>query len=423
MRGKGKIAALLVFLFLLPAYTYAASGISGRSSHVESRKYVPITVYYKKIGPNNTAPSYGNVSNQISEMAVVTDKDKGYRVSLQIGTYSALDVVQIVRPEKSEEVLEQGATKIPFGSFNTSEVLEELCDNAGIEVNEDANQYYLSEKEVEVSSYRDALDTALVSFDVPDLETPIIVKTFSKKNQSDYGCEIIKLNGNKMFEAAELTKKTPEAYWSGWMTGDDATMTEELFFRSSLPIDENHFFARAFDADNVQIRNEENSKYTVSIPVNSLTDEDEIVSIETAIKRPAESQDGSSMEDDCDDGFGNNTAELYDYWAIYQEAEIENGNLILSYDSIEDMAMGRIFRVTTVGDQEANEEELDEAYQVHHYASLYLKPKSNEKKSVTDDDTGISFTYWSDDYDNGSTFSAKNENRYLLLFTGTQNHL
>ena len=74
------------------------------------------------------------------------------------------------------------------------------------------------------------------------------------------------------------------------------------------------------------------------------------------------------------------------------------------------MAMGIALRVTTAETEEANIG-MDEASQEYWFSSLYITPKKNENQQITVTDGDVKFTYWDNDFPEGSQFTADEVNR------------
>lgn len=399
MKNKQWFIFIFVVLLLVPMYSFATTKNANNiqnTSETSLESYVPIKISNGKLD-NVGFSAYSHYRNQIGEMAKLQEEDDGYRISIKIGTYSCLDLIQIIKPEKSNEVLDIGLNKFPLGSYNKKEEFEDI-----LTFDETVNEYYLPEEEVTIESYNHEKDTGLISFHIPDLNTPLILRTYSAEGDYFAINQVLQISENDIFQFNEITE-TEDSFNALWMgyTGNTPTVNAELASRNGTVTNGSNLFDIGFDKD-VTVKRTADGSIQVNIKVNTLEGNNKIQKIEIDKKHPTESKDDTLFLD-----FGDI---LNDYWAEYEEVPIQNGSITLTYTSFEDMAMGIALRVTTAETEEANIG-MDEASQEYWFSSLYITPKKNENQQITVTDGDVKFTYWDNDFPEGSQFTADEVNR------------
>lgn len=409
MRGKKFLIWILVLLFLIPAYVYATPSQTGRSIS-SGTLYAPVKIWNNK--KNKTTWTDSSFRNQIGEMVQLEKTDDGYDMSFFIGSYSKLQFIQIATQDVSNTICSQSKTfhqKLSIGTFNLP---EGWTAPSSYTVSEDANKNYYPDSEVKKELYNESMDIGKITVHITDLSKQIIVVTSPTAQYKDANLvsySALNIDTSNIFSFGEqLDTQSMESIWMGSMVDKLRSASK----RQGMKTSDTSIFNLNFDNQNISVI-QNNSEYQVMIPLKTVEGDDHIESIEVAESRSSLETTDTSMDDAAH--------RLNDYWANYKKAEIEGNKLILTYSSIEDLALGKIIRITTTSDKTANDSAEPEGDYKYHIASIYIKPitKVNEKKSITDPETGITMQYWSNDYGDGSTFSVKNENSYFPTETVT----
>lgn len=387
MSIKKWCALALAALMILPAYSYAAPSSSGSSTSSlseEEQHFVPVTISNGKV--NSTSFATTVYRNQIGEMAIVQEAEEGYKLSLKIGTLSELDMVQVVKQEKTEEVLELGVGNVDLGQAG---VPEDLKSSTAFSASEEANEYYLSTDEITLESYETDLDTGLLTIPIEDLETPIIVRTFSTTSNILRN-QVVEMVTEDLFDTEEVSTEVTawDKLWMGWAKDKANTAATRTGKRTDGT---STIFDTGF-ASQVQVQKQEDGRIKVVLGVNEVEGTTHIEKIEIAASRPSSSFDFTGKEKYL----------LNDYWANYNEVAIEDGTITLYYDSFEQMAMGTMFRITTTANVSSNAGKTEDKCK-YNVASLYLVPRlePNVKQEATFGD--VTVTYWSKDYPEGNS--------------------
>ncbi len=398
MRGKKFLIWILVLLFMIPTGIYAAPGLTGRS--VSSGKYyAPVKVQNGKLN-NYTWSGFTTYRNQISEMVSYEKSGSGYDLSFYIGSYDSLDLIQIVKQDFSKALLDNGAIdkNLALGDYNLPENWK--CPN-NYQVSEDVNALYYDDASVKKELLDADMNRGRITVHITDVNTPLIVRTWSSKYNSIISEQILTIDTEDAFSLENWTDTTVmESIWMGTVSGKSVTYGNT---RLSKKTDGTSIFDTGFQNDAIKVSKQESGKVEVTIPLNELEGNDHFENIEIAFSRENLTSDDAKMAEKY---------KLNDYWANYEKATIENGSMILTYDSLEDAALGKMLRITTT--KTASSLNNIESKRTYQYASVYIKPfvKKNEKKSLTDNTTGITMTYYSEDYDEGSTIAVAAENKY-----------
>jgi hypothetical protein len=165
---------------------------------------------------------------QFNDYAMVTEKPDGtYRVKLQFYSYSAVDAIQIVDPAQVEAVKQTYPyfCEMPMGTYNLSgEALLAAC-GTGL-ASSDANGYYLQGQDVEISqgnAYDTAMEFGYVSFDVPNLDQMLLMKTYSTAANLEYNHVFGHFQKEQAVRIPRLTKEGE--YPFGFYTSNFASST------------------------------------------------------------------------------------------------------------------------------------------------------------------------------------------------------
>ena len=267
MKNKQWFIFIFVVLLLVPMYSFATTKNANNiqnTSETSLESYVPIKISNGKLD-NVGFSAYSHYRNQIGEMAKLQEEDDGYRISIKIGTYSCLDLIQIIKPEKSNEVLDIGLNKFPLGSYNKKEEFEDI-----LTFDETVNEYYLPEEEVTIESYNHEKDTGLISFHIPDLNTPLILRTYSAEGDYFAINQVLQISENDIFQFNEITE-TEDSFNALWMgyTGNTPTVNAELASRNGTVTNGSNLFDIGFDKD-VTVKRTADGSIQVNIKVNTL---------------------------------------------------------------------------------------------------------------------------------------------------------
>lgn len=405
MRGKKFIAWILVLLFLIPAGVYAAPINSGRSVS-SGIYYAPAKIYNGRI--DNTVYIAAEYRNLISDTIRLKKNERGYELSFLIGSYNGLQFLQIVRPEYTEEIINNsnGGTlnkTLPLGEFNIPEnwTLPRYTTKSV-----DADKFYFTDQEVEKKVFNEAMDIGMITVQIEDISLPLIVRssptiTKSGKYPNMLTNSIISIDIEDIFSIEEMSGNTAlECLWNGYTDQP----TKDLAYRYGTSINGDTVFDKGFDNDAINVQ-QSDAGITVKVPLKELEGDDHFEKIEVAASRPPQDTD-ESLEKDY--------YKLNDYWANYTDAVIEDNSLVLTYSTLEEAALGKIVRITTTADKNfnLNKKEADKKY---HYATAYIKTmgEKNIQQIYNDESTGASVQYWSKDYGDGSTVSISEGNQYF----------
>ncbi len=401
MGRKKFITWLLVLLFLIPTGIYAAPGISGRSVSNEIY-YAPVEIYNGNLNSTNWAANV--YRNQIREMVSYKENEGGYDLSFYIGSFDSLDLIQIVKQEYSDDWLKDGQSVGNNRSLGDYNIPENWTLPKNYTVSSDANDKYYASEEVKMESYETGMNSGKITVHIDDLKTPLIVRTWSAKS-GKVANQILKIDTESAFSWDDWTDDIEMAsVWMGWTTGGEAgTTIADLSTRNGKVTTGTMVFDLGFQNTKIDVSRTDEGKIKVSIPCIEVEGDKHIEKIEIANSRENISSDDTKLKD---------KHALSDYWANYENVTVEGGNLTLTYDSLEDAALGKMVRVSTSKSISTLEE--IESKRKYVYASLYIMPyiKKNVQKSWTDTVSGTTVKYWSNDYDDNSTISEVTENKY-----------
>jgi heme-binding NEAT domain protein/putative cell wall-binding protein/Leucine-rich repeat (LRR) protein len=132
-----------------------------------------------------TTSSYATGQRPVmfNDYAMVTAKMDGtYRVKLQFYSYSAVDAIQVVNPAQVPGAMQAYPkfSDMKMGTYNlTGDALTATVE--GGLASEAFNPYYLQGSDVLIEQRDDEeqLEIGYISFDVPNLEQPVLMKTYS----------------------------------------------------------------------------------------------------------------------------------------------------------------------------------------------------------------------------------------------------
>ena len=415
MKSKLLKIVLVSALFLLPATVWAqiSTNVSAsvfeqnNESETQEKQIVPLRIYN---GTNlySEGKSLTTIRNQISETALVEEEGSGYKVTLRIGSYQLLDMLQIVKEEKVDEVLDVNnavtggkLSKLPAGTFTPWKGGEEAYQAwvDGKKVDASYNDYYYTEDEMVINRSADSdMDAGTVTIHVSDLSKPILVKTYS----SLYGKAA---NPSKELPVNQIVSLMPESAmeyktlkegnyskrlkWMGYKLNE--TITSISHTRVSQAGADNFFSTGITDAVSVKV--DANGAVFATLQIKQLEDgnDNQIVKIERAVRRNTSDNEGYTAS--------NVKKLLSEYHAEYEELEIKDGQVVVP---VRDLIYGQGLRVSTKKMQEANQTKLPEKYQ-YNYVFLHIwTGEAEEKVTYSHADTGISIVYYKSDFPDGT---------------------
>ncbi len=400
MKSKFLGIVFMAALFLLPATAWAVtSDDSGNNeaSSISSKQLVPLEVFdggvFKEKG------ELSSPRNQINEVALAEKVSDGYKVTLRIGSFKMLDMIQIVKEEKvgwvideNNEVTQGGQFWwLPAGNFtcrNGEEEQYQTWIDEG-EVDEVYNEYYYAKDQVTINSVADPdMDAGTVTIKVKDLNTPILIKTYSdfygKKEDAGIMNQVVVLNPEKAIDYPALEGESAMAIkWMGFTWSKNISKNlQERFAQAGADT----FWAKAF-SDAAVVSVDANGRIQATLNINQLDAgaDDEIVKIERAVSRDTSDRDNLEENDAV--------LLLTEYYADYDELEIKAGQVTVP---VRDLIYGQGIRVTTKKQQETNKEE-------YYYGFLHIWPgETDQKLTYTDTDTGITVSYYKSDFLSGT---------------------
>lgn len=414
MKSKLLKIILMSALFLLPATVWAQihTKVSNSSinqngaSEAGEKQLVPLEVYSGNYIYADKE-ELGTPRNQISETAVVAKDSQGYEVTLRIGSYHLLDMLQIVREDKTDEVLDEANDvtsgelwRLPAGTFSCWQGGEDRYQtwlDEG-EVNEEYNDYYYTQDEIIIKPEADPeMDAATVTIKVKDLSKPILMKTYSdfygkeKSSNEEYPISQIILLKPEQAVDYPVLKEGTYAWNIKWMGfRQNASMSGDIHTRISQA-GADSFFVKGFE-NTASITLDANGEALATLTMTQPEqEEDQIVKIERAIRKDTSYQDSFTGDDV--------RMLLNEYHAEYDELEIKNGQVVIP---VRDLIYGQGIRITTKKLEEINQG-IDIKKQQHHYAFLHIWPGGEEEKTTyTDAGTGVSVVYYNSDFSGGA---------------------
>ena len=411
---KSKLLKILLMsaLFLLPATVWAqintnvSNGSFIQNEPSEAGQLVPLEVYSGSYIYADKE-ELNSPRNQISETAEVAKTLDAYEVTFRIGSYHLLDMLQIVREDKIDEVLDETNDvtngelwRLPAGTFSYWQGGEERYQawlDEG-EVNEEYNDYYYPQNEIMIKPDADLeMDAATVTIKVKDLSKPILIKTYSdfygkeKGSNEEYPTsQIVSLKPEQAIDSPVLKEGTYSwnIKWMGFM--QNVSISNSSHTRVSQA-GANTFFAKAFETI-ASITLDANGDALATLTIIQPEQEgDQIVKIERAIRRDTSDQESFTGDDV--------RMLLSEYDAEYEELEIKNGQVVVP---VRDLIYGQGLKITTKKLEEINQGK-DSKNQENHYAFLHIWSGGKEEKTTfTDAATGVSVKYYNGDFTGGA---------------------
>ena len=412
--NKKIFAGLFAILLAIPIYSYASPNL-GQSYDVseaeDSTQLIPITI-------GNSATNGGDFSstayrNQIDEIAQVNwdDAAGSYRVSLRVGSYSALDYIAILK-EKSAETLLQDTRfdNLPGAALtfpNEGEFAEQyssfLSDN---EISQEYdNDYWLINNGLSVSQNEEdkKKDAATITFYVTNLENKIYVKTYGTVNNRITTSAYKKIRSQEITLNTGLAESIPK-FSDGenvfvYYTGINSKKTDYSPIRTSEAGSDFYLNQALFDEGTI---NYKDGVAYIELQFNDI--EDPITKIDVLTQRGYDAVN-SSYE-------GMKAQEyLTEYVGVY-ETIFENSEGAKAGDTVEipfyDDIWGQEIRVFTKSLEESNAKKNTRTRTSYH-GVLHLSSFSHFSEMATYEDqaTGVIIEYPQRNYPDGSTIRVE----------------
>lgn len=412
--NKKIFAGLFAILLAIPIYSYASPNL-GQSYDVseteDSTQLIPITI-------GNSATNGGDFSssayrNQIDEIAQVNwdDAAGSYRVSLRVGSYSALDYIAILKEESSETLLQDtrfdnlpgAASTFPNEGEFAEQYSSFLSDN---EISQEYdNDYWLINNGLSVSQNEEdkKKDAATITFYVTNLENKIYVKTYGTVNNR------ITTNAYKKIRSQEITLNTDMAenipkFSDGenafvYYTGINSKKTDYSPIRTSEAGSD--FYLNQALLDEGTINYKDGVAY-IELQFNDI--EDPITRIDVLTQRGYDAVNSSYEGMKAQDY-------LTEYVGVY-ETIFENSDGAKAGDTVEipfyDDIWGQEIRVFTKSLDESNASKNTRTRTSYH-GVLHLSSFSHFSEMVIYEDqaTGVVIEYPQRNYPEGSTIQVE----------------
>jgi hypothetical protein len=411
MKSKLLRIVLMSALFLLPATVWAqintkVSNGSFIQNEASEGQLVPLELYSGSYIYADKE-ELNSPRNQISETAVVAKTLDAYEVTLRIGSYHLLDMLQIVREDKIDEVLDETNDvtngelwRLPAGTFSYWQGGEERYQawlDEG-EVNEEYNDYYYAQNEIMIKPDADLeMDAATVTIKVKDLSKPILIKTYSdfygkeKGSNEEYPTsQIVLLKPEQAIDSPVLKEGTYpwNIKWMGFV--QNASISSSSHTRVSQA-GANTFFVKAFENIASITLDANGDAFATLTMTQPEQEDDQIVKIESAIRRDTSDQESFTGDDV--------RMLLSEYDAEYEELEIKNGQVEIP---VRDLIYGQGLRITTKKLEGINQGK-DSKNQEYHYSFLHIWSGGTEERTTyTDAGTGVSVVYYNSDFSGGA---------------------
>ncbi len=339
----------------------------------------------------------GTPATQFDKRALVRAVDGGYEVTLQYNSHSIYDFIQIVDPEKLNDVkaiLNNPSSgygtfnDFPAGNFNWPAGLGEprTIDPAETSfVSPDFNKYYL--KDVEITQADADIDTGYITFRVPNLTDEVLIKSYSRAVSVSNNSQSIRLIGLIMHFDPSLALRLPDSLtlekgshtlgyaWTNQAKNSLATAAQVGRMDVTGTVT-----TIGILQDAVAVTVGDSGRLTATF---TLKPDDPVVSVERVVSRDMDLNAGA--------------AKVKLYWvdahgntATYEPLDISNGSFTLTY---EDMAFGIPLRIKTAstGSQ-------------YYFGSLRLDPV--QVTEGVKSDNGVRLAYRSSAMSENSIFAA-----------------
>lgn len=412
--NKKIFAGIFAILLAIPICSYASPNL-GQSYDVseaeDSTQLIPITI-------GNSATNGGDFSstayrNQIDEIAQVNwdDAAGSYRVSLRVGSYSALDYIAILKEKSAETLLQDtrfdnlpgAASTFPNEGEFAEQYSSFLSDN---EISQEYdNDYWLINNGLSVSQNEEdkKKDAATITFYVTNLENKIYVKTYGTVNNRITTSAYKKIRSQEITLNTGLAESIPK-FSDGenvfvYYTGINSKKTDYSPIRTSEAGSDFYLNQALFDEGTI---NYKDGVAYIKLQFNDI--EDPITRIDVLTQRGYDAVN-SSYE-------GMKAQEyLTEYVGVY-ETIFENSEGAKAGDTVEipfyDDIWGQEIRVFTKSLDESNAKKNTRTRTSYH-GVLHLSSFSHFSEMATYEDqaTGVIIEYPQRNYPDGSTIRVE----------------
>ena len=395
-----KIALCTIILLGSLTALAAPTNVSSRNTDVKNEDsdntwLVPLSI--------TRSPS-SSATHQINEVAYVVENNGKYQVELQLGSYSILNDLQIVDPEKKTDAISEFGDLDDIPMDATSSAFQELKTEDSDLFNtyisydvcaENVADYYLDRSEYSVLPGDDLLDTGIITVTLDNLDDSLCIKTYydpwdlatSRKRRVAKGTVEIQFLEAQKIEFEKIANSDTNILAAKWM-GQPANQKYRygMFQRNNY---EDSFFNQVFDKI-VDIQVRDGVTYATLTLTEDAVGEDpakHITKVEYATKRTVgrEVDTGSAYQ-------------LVESVADYEEAQIIDGKVTIPISSLK---YGQGVRLFTTETDSVNEGVTDIYKQYCYVAWLHLWSVEDSDLldlSTTNPETGVTLYYSSYDF-------------------------
>ncbi|MEY8354280.1 NEAT domain-containing protein [Lachnospiraceae bacterium 54-53] len=326
---------------------------------------------------------------QVDDNALVTRKDGSYHIRLGFSSYSIYDMIQIVNPEKSADMLawcsENGmsAKLLPFGTFNAPTSAEEYkypdnYETFTARIKEEVNQYYWTEGEVSITCRDTDMDWGVIEFELSDLSEYVMINPCYSARTS-LGSIIIGFDETRMTEIPESLTYDEGEYSMGFEWSDYALGVVTVGNRSDTPtvLD---LLNGIFD-ETVAVTIDGEGKLSAVFSVNQEIfgadkGDDQITSIGLGESRDTDVLSASNQTTGLYTALQNETN-----GTVFREFDISSDNTVTI--PFEDMLDGQLIRISTAGTDSFNAKKTKLNQYKYYWGRLYLTKEIGNIEDVT----------------------------------------
>lgn len=361
-------------------------GISTLGSLLPGTYYsVPISIFGGGGTISPTLNPFGTSAsrNVINSRALVRpNANGGFDVTLRLESHSMLQFLQVLDPVRREAAKQANGGlygKIKPGTFNVSSPLKETLLGKGV-ISEESNGYFLPTEEVDITPASQALDTANVSFTLPDLSEEVLVITYCDPTGSISPATGYQVLLFRPEQAAKLPDglvypeggRTLGFAWTNYYYGSIGTANgmrdNQPAYLAYLNSIVNEDVAVTVAGDGTM-----SAEFTLNPEVQDL--QNRVLKIEVAASRP---QPYEYLR--ANGTFNSSIMSEYrpaTYETVYAAGDPAyiNGKFMISF---ENMSFGRNIRITTAATKAENDSGLSEAQTKYVFGHLRLEPQDGQ---------------------------------------------
>lgn len=431
------LLAILMVFTILPSSALALNGDDGAPEEVllstvpgepveidtatvesleEGVYSVPVNFYASTVVGSGTFDIYskrglgsGDQVIQFNKRALVKPVGDGYEVTMLYNSQGVYDMIQIVEPDKLDDVaalLNPSSAYtdfryMPMGDFNCPDYIKNdklpgggsgknAIPNEAAYILESFNDYY--RKDVEISTASEALKTGYLKFTVPNLTAPVLIKAYSRILSQSLMLPSIQPNGLICFFDPNMAIKLPDSLVP------DPGVSEMGFAWTNTKAQNNPNSIGSMDIPNMvqnttidildgaaSVHVTQDGKVEASF---TLKKDDPVVRISRVDVRTFDFNAANTVKTNYwVDAYGHST---------YEDIPITDGTFTLTYD---DLAFGIPLRVLTQSRYDANP-----SNPVYQFGWLRLDPAAVTEEEQTDH--GVTLSYMSNAIPGNSVFAA-----------------